>query len=62
MVGQKIDYAVLIDFSVFKDLVNLVDGVDVDVERTFTDKLYPLPVKKKIYAMGIKNLNADMKK
>lgn len=42
ILGQKIDRAILVDFSVFKDLVDLVGGVDVFVERTFDDHRYPL--------------------
>lgn len=42
IVGQKIDHAVLIDFAVFKDLVDLVGGVDVSVDRTFEDSHYPI--------------------
>lgn len=42
ILGQKVDRALLVDFKVFKDLVDLVDGVDVEVERTFDDDKYPL--------------------
>lgn len=42
ILGQKVDRALLVDFKVFKDLVDLVGGVDVKVERTFDDYKYPL--------------------
>jgi len=42
IVGQKIDHAVLIDFTVFQDLVDLVGGVDINVDRTFEDPHYPI--------------------
>lgn len=42
IVGQKMDNAVLIDFQVFKDLVDLVGGVEINVDRTFDDFKYPI--------------------
>lgn len=43
MIGQKIDYALLINYS---DLVSFVDnlgGVDVSIAKGFTDEKYPNP-------------------
>lgn len=40
--GQQIDNVLLVDFRVFEDLVNLVGGVDVVVERSFDDFFYPI--------------------
>lgn len=45
--GQKIDRVVLIDFAVFKDLVDLVGGVDVEIDKTFDDYRYPVSGKEK---------------
>jgi len=45
ILGEKIDHALVVDFQVFKDLVDLVGGVNVEVERTFDDFFYPLPGK-----------------
>lgn len=42
LLGQKIDHTFLIDFTVFKDLVDLAGGVDVVVDRTFDDYKYPI--------------------
>lgn len=42
IVGQKIDYAVVIDFSGFERTVDLLGGIDIDVERTFDDYEYPI--------------------
>ena len=42
ILGQPIHYGVVIDFTVFKDLVNLVGGVNVQVERGFVDQWYPI--------------------
>jgi polyisoprenyl-teichoic acid--peptidoglycan teichoic acid transferase len=40
--GQPIDYGFVIDFSGFVKAVDLMGGLDVDVERTFDDYQYPL--------------------
>ncbi|MDP3955533.1 MAG: LCP family protein [bacterium] len=42
IVGQRIDHTVLIDFTVFRDLVDLVGGVEIKVDRTFEDPHYPI--------------------
>lgn len=43
VVGVPINYGVVIDgFSAFKDLVDAIGGVEVNVDRSFTDKLYPI--------------------
>lgn len=40
--GQPVEYGVVIDFSSFKDIVDALGGVTVDVQNSFTDKLYPI--------------------
>lgn len=40
--NQPIDYVVRIDFNGFVKAVNLVGGIDVDVERGFEDFEYPI--------------------
>ncbi|HSA84047.1 MAG TPA: LCP family protein [Patescibacteria group bacterium] len=42
IVGQQIDYAVKIDFSGFEKAVDLMGGLDVDVENTLDDYSYPI--------------------
>jgi polyisoprenyl-teichoic acid--peptidoglycan teichoic acid transferase len=37
-----IHYAMLVDFSNFKNLIDLVGGIDVKIDDTFTDVLYPI--------------------
>lgn len=37
-----IHYTLLVDFQGFKDVVNLLGGVDIDVERAFTDEKFPI--------------------
>ena len=45
VVGIPIHYAVLIDFTGFKNLIDLIGGIDVNVSRAFTDTQYPIPGK-----------------
>jgi LCP family protein required for cell wall assembly len=45
VVGMPIHYSLLIDFSGFKDIVDLLGGIDVNVSRAFTDNEYPIPGK-----------------
>lgn len=42
IVGQKIDYAVRIDFSGFVKAVDIVGGLDINVDNTLDDYRYPL--------------------
>ena len=37
-----IHYTLLVDFQGFKDVVDLLGGVDIEVERSFTDEKYPI--------------------
>lgn len=40
--GQPVGYGAVIDFSAFKDIVDALGGIEVNVENSFTDKLYPI--------------------
>ncbi|HWA52244.1 MAG TPA: LCP family protein [Patescibacteria group bacterium] len=40
--GQQIDYGVVVDFSSFKDIVDAIGGVQVNVANSFTDTQYPV--------------------
>ncbi len=42
VVGLPIHYGVVIDFSGFVKIVDLVGGIDVDIEQGFTDEFYPI--------------------
>ena len=42
VVGKNIDYFVSLDFQGFVKTIDQLGGVDVKVQRTFTDILYPL--------------------
>jgi LCP family protein required for cell wall assembly len=42
ILGQKIDYGLVIDFNLFTKIVDSLGGVTVEVERSFDDYKYPL--------------------
>lgn len=43
ILGQPIHYTLAVDFNGFIRLVNLLGGVEIDVDRTFDDFKYPIP-------------------
>lgn len=45
ILGQEIDYAILIDFNSFIKAVDLIGGIEVEAERAFDDFFYPIPGK-----------------
>lgn len=45
IIGQPIDYGFRIDFNGFIKAVDMVGGIDVNVDRTFDDYEYPVPSK-----------------
>ncbi|MEK9207226.1 MAG: LCP family protein, partial [Patescibacteria group bacterium] len=42
IIGQNIDYGIVIDFSGFVKAVDLMGGIDVNVDRAFDDYQYPI--------------------
>ncbi len=42
VIGNQIDYVVVIDFSGFVKLIDHLEGVDVEVKKTFDDYEYPI--------------------
>ena len=42
VVGMPVHYALVIDFSGFRDMIDLVGGVDVNVVTAFTDPEFPV--------------------
>ena len=40
--GVNVDYNLVIDFSVFKDVIDAMGGIEVDVQNSFTDTKYPI--------------------
>lgn len=45
VVGKTIHYAVAFDFEGFAKLIDILGGVEIEVERSFTDTKYPIPGK-----------------
>jgi len=45
MVGLPIQYALVLDFSGFQRVIDMVGGIDVTVPSAFTDPEYPIPGK-----------------
>ena len=42
ILGQKVDYGMIVDFSLFTKMVDNLEGVEVNVERAFDDYKYPI--------------------
>lgn len=42
VLGQKIQYSIIVNFSAFTKLIDLLGGVDVDVKNSFDDFEYPI--------------------
>jgi len=42
IMGVPVNYALVLDFSSFREIVDAVGGVDVKIERSFTDEKYPI--------------------
>ena len=42
LTGQEIQYYAMVDFKAFVEIIDEVGGVDVNVENSFTDYMYPL--------------------
>lgn len=40
--GQPVSYAIVIDFNGFREIIDVLGGVEVEVENSFTDKKYPI--------------------
>lgn len=45
ILGEPVQYAVVVDFEGFKQIIDVLGGVEVEVENTFTDERYPVPGK-----------------
>ncbi len=42
VVGLPIHYVIVIDFNIFKNLIDFLGGIDVKVENSFIDKKFPI--------------------
>lgn len=43
--GQPVDYGIVIDFAIFKKIIDTLGRITVEVERSFDDFKYPIPSK-----------------
>lgn len=43
IVGQPVQYGVVVDFTGFKEIIDVMGGIEVDVETSFVDEKYPIP-------------------
>ena len=46
--GLPINYTAVVNFSIFKEVIDLVGGVDIDVQPGFTDSEFPIPGKENV--------------
>lgn len=64
ILDQKIPYFVQVDFTAFKDIVNQVGGISVDVPQPVSDPYYPAPnmidYQPFYLSAGKQNLNGDV--
>ncbi len=44
-INQPIDFAIVVDFSTFKQAIDLLGGIDVNIQNSFVDTQYPIPGK-----------------
>lgn len=42
VVGEPVSYAIVLDFSGFKDIIDAMGGVDVEINEGFIDEKYPI--------------------
>lgn len=40
--GVTPQYSIVVDFSLFKDVINTIGGIDINVENSFVDQKYPI--------------------
>lgn len=43
IVGMPIQYAVVVNFDGFHELIDTIGGVDITIDRTYTDHKFPVP-------------------
>jgi len=42
IIGKDISYTIVINFNQFKDIIDAIGGIDIDVKTPFTDNQYPI--------------------
>lgn len=56
IVGEPINYALVLDFSSFKEIIDALGGVKIDITASFTDNLYPIDGREEDMCNGNKEL------
>lgn len=70
VLGIPIHYYAVVDFNLFQDSIDILGGIDVNVERTFDDFYYPIEGKETApeneryetvhFDAGLQNMNGEM--
>ncbi len=62
IIGQPIHYGAAVNFNQFEKLIDFLDGVDVNVEKTFDDYAFPIPDDNLIQPLSCGHSDADIQK
>lgn len=52
VLGQQPVYSLKMDFAAFEKIIDLVGGINIDVEKSFEDRFYPIPGKENDFCGG----------
>ena len=61
ILGQPVHYALVVDFSVFEKIVDAISGIDVNIEKSFTDSMYPIAGREEDTCDGEEETSASRK-
>lgn len=61
IVGIPVNYALVLDFSSFKEIIDALGGVNIDVDNSFTDNLYPIEGREEDLCEGDKEFKCRYK-
>ena len=61
IVGIPINYALVLDFSSFKGIIDALGGVKIDVANSFSDSLYPIEGREEDLCSGEEETSASRK-
>ena len=52
VLGQSPEYFLKMDFAAFENIIDLIGGIDIKIEKGFEDKFYPVPGKEDDFCAG----------
>ena len=61
--GYPIDYQVTVNFDGFRQIIDLVNGIDIDVPRDIVDKEYPTEdfgIEELFIPKGLQHMDGDV--